>query len=665
MQSTDSKSERTPFARAKPTKRVRFALVGVMLVAVIIVATGVILELQRLAAIDDFRTATKNLGNGMSQQTAHAIAGVDQVLVRIAASLAAAPNAASTALRSSSTHQMLADQSRSVGLLDQLVLVDDHGRVVNDAGNWPPAAVDLSGRDFFRHFRAIDEPALFVGAPALDPASGRWTFAMARRINDAHGRFAGIVVGECSLTNLEDFYRLAMPAARRALSLARRDGLILLRYPRRDDEIGAKIPEQSPWYTALAAGGGTYVAPGYFDAAVVIASVQPLKDLPLVVEASVTEADALVHWRGNIIWFVAGAAAAAAGVVILLRLFARQYWRIESSEQSLAAKNAEIEAAHRQLNETLANLSQGVCLYGSDKRLLIFNPRFCALYDLPTDSIQPGMSKEDVARLRIAQGSFSTQSFDEYVAMIDRAIDEGQPLDTVFELTNGKTIAFHFQPLPGGRWITTHDDITKRVQAEEKITFLARHDPLTRLANRTTFYERLEAALEDARRGRHFALFCLDLDGFKAVNDSLGHPIGDSVLCAVAQRLLSQVRAVDVVARLGGDEFVALVAGVSEPAQAAIVASRIVDSIHQPFEIDGRQIRIGISIGIVLATGGAGGALQLMKDGDLALYRAKHEGRGTWRFFAQDDEPGVPAPTENRPGPAASGPAITDTIKKD
>jgi diguanylate cyclase (GGDEF)-like protein len=631
-----------------------------MLVAAIVVATGVILELQRLAAIDDFRTATKNLGNGMSQQTAHAFAAIDQVLVRVAARLTAAPGAASAALRSKSTQELLADQSRPIGLLDRLLLVDNHGRVVYEAGNWPPGAVDLSGRDFFRHFLATDEPALFVGAPAVDPASGRRTFAMARRINDAQGRFAGIVVGECSLNDLEDFYRLAMPAARRALSLVRRDGLILLRYPRRDGEIGRKIPEQSPWYTALGAGGGTYVAPSYFDSTVVIASVQPLKDLPLVVEASVTEVDALVHWRGNIVWFVAGGAAAAASVAILMRLFARQYWRIESSERSLAAKNAEIEAAHRQLNETLSNLSQGVCLYGSDKRLLVVNKRFCNLYDLPPESVQPGMSKEEIAQLRLACGSFLKQPFGEYLAMIDRVIEEGQPLDTVYELTNGKTIALHFQPLPAGRWITTHEDITKRVQAEARITFLARHDPLTGLANRTSFYERLEGALDENRRGRGFALFCLDLDGFKAVNDSLGHPIGDSLLCAVAQRLLTQVRAVDVVARLGGDEFVALVADVAESARAAIVASRIVESIHEPFEIDGRQINIGISIGVVMATGGEGTAMQLMKDGDLALYRAKREGRGTWRFFAPESDAAVPARTANPPGPAGRAPANAD-----
>jgi len=620
----------------------RFIVVGVLLVAAICATTAAVLLMQRTEAIDDFQIATKNLGNGMAQQTTQALAGIDRALDDVAGRLAAAGASKATlaeaAMRSESMHEFLANQAKSAAFLESIWLVDADGGVVNSSGARPvvtsDVATDVSGRDFYRHFLASGDRSVFIGAPTPDPTTGRWTVPIARPVHDAHDRFCCLVVGQISLSDLETFYHLAMPA-HRALSLARSDGLILLRYPARNEEVGRRIPDESPWHARVADSGGSYLGTEFFDPAPLVVSVHPLRGLPLVVAASVLESDALLRWEARKPWVVLGGILAAAAVLVMLHVFARQYRRLERSEQSLASKNGELDLARRELEETLGNLSQGVCLFDSRRRLLVFNDLYCELYGLPPDALQVGMTMEEIIRLRAAAGSFPAADVDGYVARVYAALKDTDAFDAVSVLTSGKSISVRFQPLPDGRWVATHEDITQRRADEARILFLAQHDALTGLANRNTFHASIEKALLAARRGDGFAVLYLDLDRFKSVNDTYGHPVGDSLLRAVTERLLAQLRNVDMLARLGGDEFAILLHRVSAPEEATIVARRIVESVQRPFEVEGRQLNVGVSIGVALACGAAADSVQIMKDADVALYRAKREGRGTWRFFEQ------------------------------
>jgi diguanylate cyclase (GGDEF)-like protein len=172
----------------------------------------------------------------------------------------------------------------------------------------------------------------------------------------------------------------------------------------------------------------------------------------------------------------------------------------------------------------------------------------------------------------------------------------------------------------------------------EMVNHLACHDALTGLANRLSFRNEAEHELRRARRGEEFALLYLDLDRFKDVNDTLGHPVGDALLREVARRLQAESREVDTVARLGGDEFAVVQAGVKQPHAAQVLATRFIEALGQPYLIDGHHVVIGVSIGIALAgeTGIATDADTLMRNADLALYRAKQDGRGKLRFFDPD-----------------------------
>jgi GGDEF domain-containing protein len=148
--------------------------------------------------------------------------------------------------------------------------------------------------------------------------------------------------------------------------------------------------------------------------------------------------------------------------------------------------------------------------------------------------------------------------------------------DTIVELANRRVIAIHHRPMPDSGWVATHEDITERTRTEAQVVYMARHDALTRLPNRVLFRERMEQALAMSGRGQECAVLCLDLDHFKAVNDTLGHAAGDALLQAVAERLQACVRDVDTVTRLGGDEFAVLMVGLDRPESASELAQRIV-----------------------------------------------------------------------------------------
>lgn len=177
-------------------------------------------------------------------------------------------------------------------------------------------------------------------------------------------------------------------------------------------------------------------------------------------------------------------------------------------------------------------------------------------------------------------------------------------------------------------------DITERIAAAERIQFLAHYDALTRLPNRVLFNDRLSQALAIAERsGNKVALLCIDLDGFKRVNDGLGHPAGDLLLAEAARRVAAEVREMDTAGRLGGDEFAVVQPFSDQPQAAAALARRLVDRLGAPFNLDGDLVQVGASVGVALYPDDARTAEALLKHADLALFRAKQEGRGTFCCF--------------------------------
>ncbi len=607
--------------------RQRFFLLGILLVAAIVATDALIIRMQRTAAIEDFRTATTNLANGMAAQTGRALGAIDRAMLETRVGLLPMAARGPAGLGTPNAAGLLSALGQRLDFVDAAIVLDQDGRVAA-APMGPKLGTDFSTLDLFVQCRAAASDDVLVGAPMPGGRRGALDSFFARRLTDWRGAFAGVVLARVSLNGLEDFYHTAMPRFR-TVTLARRDGTVLVRYPHEAGAAGRRIPTDAAWYQEVAAGGGSYVAPGYFDPAPVVAVVRPLRGLPLVLEASTSEADALAGWRRQTIWLAAGGGVACAATVILVWLFALQL-------QRLAVRNAQLDAARGQLDAAMSNMSQGLCFFDGNMRLIVCNRRYGEMYGLPPDAMRPGTSLADIVACCYEAGGCVDFARDDLVMARAATARARAPHHMLLNMADGRTISVQQQPMPDGGWVATHEDITERRRAEEKVSYLARHDPLTGLANRAVLLERIGQASAHAGRWPSFAVLFLDLDRFKAVNDTLGHAAGDELLRAVTARLQAQVRDNDMVARLGGDEFVVLQTGVRAAEDAAALAGRIIEAVRAPYVIGDTEVVIGVSIGIDIGTSDRAAAADLLKNADMALYIAKAEGRGTFRFFAPD-----------------------------
>jgi diguanylate cyclase (GGDEF)-like protein len=304
-----------------------------------------------------------------------------------------------------------------------------------------------------------------------------------------------------------------------------------------------------------------------------------------------------------------------------------QYELGKEQEENLRVGNLQFDTA-------INNMSQGLCFFDAAHRLIVCNERYVDMYDLPRDRVGPGTPLTEIVDMRFEAGSFPAMSREEYLHWRTNVAISAEPTDSIVELKNGRTFKIRHRPMPDGGWVATHEDITEQRASEVKIEYMAHHDALTDLANRVLLNERLEQALgRRIHREEMVAVHHLDLDQFKAVNDTFGHPVGDKLLKIVADRLRELVRETDTIARMGGDEFVVVQAPITDPAAATCLAQRIIGSLSEPFEIDGHQTIIGVSIGIAVGPGDGLRPDRLLRNADLALYRAKGDGRGIFRFF--------------------------------
>ncbi|MBC9877408.1 EAL domain-containing protein [Bradyrhizobium sp. INPA01-394B] len=282
------------------------------------------------------------------------------------------------------------------------------------------------------------------------------------------------------------------------------------------------------------------------------------------------------------------------------------------------------------LDTALENMSQGLCMFDASGKIMLFNERYAAMLGR-TGIPLTGRLLVEVLREEHARGQWKGDADQFFARLVADARDGRTTTDVVTRFD--RSIRVVNQPMQGGGWVATFEDITEWLEAQAKITHMARHDALTNLPNRVLFHEQLEQGLRRAGANDQLAVLCLDLDHFKDINDSLGHPIGDALLKEVGRRLKATVGEDDTVARLGGDEFAVVQIGRSEEAAARALASHIVEVISAPYEIDDHQIVIGVSIGISLSPQDGSHPDELLKNADLALYRAKADGRGTYRFF--------------------------------
>ncbi|TFV72791.1 EAL domain-containing protein [Bradyrhizobium frederickii] len=304
--------------------------------------------------------------------------------------------------------------------------------------------------------------------------------------------------------------------------------------------------------------------------------------------------------------------------------------------RALVAREREAALAG-QFDSALNNMPHGLCMFRVDGQLAVMNHRFSEMMNLPDDLVQSGPNASEIIAACVSGGSVSSENGNLILREIeDRRVRELLTTDPDF--ARGRTLSWTFQPMTDGGTVMLLEDITERKNAEERISHLARYDELTALPNRVSFHDEIQRLLANSHHAERLsALLFVDLDQFKQVNDTLGHPCGDQLLCAVANRLREMLRPEDFVARFGGDEFVVFQQNISSPEDAASLARRIVERLSERYRIDNHLVEIGASVGIALTSpDGDASADTLLKNADMALYRAKADGRGTFCFFRDE-----------------------------
>jgi len=518
----------------------------------------------------------------------------------------------------------------------QFTIAGADGKVV--ASTFGPSLVghDISLREhFYSQIRATTD-SVFIGKPYVLPTRGKLSIVLSRRIILDDGSFGGIVSAALDPTQLQKFYEVLDLGRESTASLVGFDGFVRARgsgVAIHRDVIGSVVRNSALIARAKAAAHGTYWNNGGTAGKTArMLTYRVVAGYPLIALVGLADSDIYRHANQNAQIYYGIFFALLAAILSAIVYGAARERKLTQTAASLKRTNDMFESA-------LASLPVGLSIYDSEQRLLARNKSYWKMYGLTAEQTLPGTPLLDILKARDAAGS-TPRGIGEYIERRLRNA-KSQTVQTFNEeLTDGRTIGIYLGLTPDGGWVAVHQDITAQKQAEAEITQLAHYDALTGLANRVLFLRHVQNATAACHaRGTAFAVHILDLDRFKEVNDTLGHACGDQLLAAVAHRLRTVVGQDDIVARLGGDEFAIL-----QPLPAGclsdtgVLANRALDAIAAPFDLGDHQINVETSIGIAAAPGHGDEAEELLKKADLALYRAKSEGRNNYRIFQPEME---------------------------
>lgn len=311
---------------------------------------------------------------------------------------------------------------------------------------------------------------------------------------------------------------------------------------------------------------------------------------------------------------------------------------IEIKNATLRRQEGALREQNTLFDAALNNMSHGLCMFDANRHLIVSNQRYLELFSLSPHQAAPGMSW---AELFSQQDAVSPKPCGKTGESLPDCSEWSRKRrsSVTYKFRSGRVVHMTRQPLADGGWVAIFDDVTERELARDRLVHLANHDALTNLPNRVRFSDHLEALAQRRNNdGGSFGILCLDLDEFKAVNDSLGHPVGDTLLREVAERLLSVTSDEDLVARMGGDEFAIITGGQTDVTTLAALANDAIEAVSRPYRLEDHDIAVGVSVGISYAQGADVDAEDLLKQADLALYQAKNDGRNAFRFFETEME---------------------------
>ena len=617
--------------RFKIASRDSVTYFGVMMLMLLWVGTYYSLERDEADDINRARINLANLVRHYEEHTVRVLGNADRVLRTIRERLEGGTESAAL--------NEVSKLATSVSELTfQVAIIDGKGLLqYTTVSGLTKKPIDLSDREHFRVHVGSDRDDLFISKPVLGRATNKWAVQLTRKLIGKQGEFVGVVVLSLDPTELSKPFNDMDMGAHGLVVLAGTDGVVRAHNSRSPYLMGQAVTERTLGKVVLGGLKGDVVEFVGEDGVARLVSFTRVRGTPLIVAVGVSASEILADLNASRNWQLLAVVALTLAIAFAVGLSVARRSRLEVAKAQIYRSQRREQKKASALQATLDSMSQGIIMVGADRAINVINRQAIELLGLEDSYLNPGYQFDDLIDQLAKNGEFGDAGSSQAKETLRHVrCEDRNSLNPRFERTrpDGTVVESRTNPIADGGFVRTITDITERRRTEAKLIQLARHDSLTVLANRAVFRDELEQSLKARRNDEMCAVHCIDLDRFKNVNDTLGHPVGDRLLQQVANRLRKSVRLDDVVARLGGDEFAIIQRGVITEADSSSLAQRIVQRLGEPFEIDGNSIVVGASVGIGLAPSHGKGADELLRNADMALYSAKSKGRSRFEFFA-------------------------------
>ncbi len=622
------------------TLRVQLTVFLALSLLVLWGVTLFVLQRAETNALEGAELQTRSVAHAFAENSLSTIKRVDFILNELANTWVKRPADFVDEVRR--YQQDLADVSI------QFSITDKTGWIVFSNLPLPSQGMSLADREHVRvHFGAT-KSALFISAPVLGRLSGKWSLQFSRPLF-RHGAFDGVIVISVSPELFSRFYRTLSPGLPGITVMVRDGGALMTRAPDWERYMGQSILN-TPYLRDNAPLQGNFLRPSQLDGTARLYGYfrLPEQHLTVVTGLPATAILAPVHAQRQTALGVAAAISLlllGMALMILRNVTARERATAEvralndGLERRVAERTAELAHTNAALSMAASvfhNTMEGVMITNMDGVILSVNPAFTEITGYrPEEAIgkTPNLLRSDQHGEDFYRQLWQTLQRDgAWQGEIWNRRKNGQ---AYLEWLSIRRI--EEETASPARYLSVFHDITEMRRKDEHIHHLAFHDALTGLPNRTLLQDRLSHAMVRAQReGRRMSVMFIDIDRFKAINDSLGHNVGDLLLQEIALRIGRRLRNMDTVARMGGDEFVVLMEDLKEPESCACLAQDLIAEISRPMTLGKQSVQVSASMGMAFFPDDGTDPLELMRRADTAMYAAKSAGRNTYRFFQPD-----------------------------